>query len=168
MRVDGETLVSVWVSDNIFSLIGYTPEQALAPNWWWLHLHPDDHEVVAAGKTVLFAQGQLSHEYRFFGKDSQIIWVRDNQRLIRDQRGRPTEIVGAWLDISQRKHTESVQMARNAVLDQIVANRPLPSILDDIACHLETIGPDMRVSILLVDPRSGLLTNGAAPSLPAF
>jgi diguanylate cyclase (GGDEF)-like protein/PAS domain S-box-containing protein len=123
---------------------------------------------VAASKDILFSQGQLSHEYRFLGQDGQIIWVRDNQRLIFDPHGRPIEIVGAWLDISQRKHTESVQMARNAVLDQIVSNRPLPSILEDIALRLETIGPDMCVSILLLDPHSGLLTNGAAPSLPDF
>ncbi|MDD5390135.1 MAG: EAL domain-containing protein [Gallionellaceae bacterium] len=168
LRVAGENLRATWVSENMASLLGYTPAEALAPHWWWSHVHPDDRDAAAAGKTILFTQGEYAHEYRFQHRDGRYLWVRDDQRLLRDEQGRPLEVVGAWLDINERKRTESVQLTRNAVLDQIVANRPLPGILDDIARRLEAIGPDMRVSILLIDPRSGLLSNGAAPSLPDF
>ena len=54
------------------------------------------------------------------------------------------------------------------MLDQVVANQPLPDILHDIARRLEAIAPDMRVSIALLDPRDGRLRNAAAPSLPDF
>jgi len=107
-------------------------------------------------------------EYRFVLADGRIRHMESSGGVIRDSQGRPLRVVVVARDISERKQAEVVQLARNAVLDQIVANRPLAAILDDIARRLEAIGTDMRVSILLLDPRSGLLTSGAAPSLPAF
>jgi len=168
LRFKGEALHPAWVSENIENVFGYTPREALAPHWWWSHLHTDDRDAAVASKDTLFTQGECAHEYRFQHCDGRTIWVRDDQRLVRDEQGRPLEVVGTWLDISDRKRAETVQLTRNAVLDQIVANRPLPAILEGIAHHLEAIGPDMRVSILLLDPRSGQLNKGAAPSLPAF
>ncbi|OAH99684.1 diguanylate cyclase [Methylomonas methanica] len=168
LRVEGETLCPVWVSENIIHMFGYTPEDALTPNWWHSHLHEDDRAEAVAKSNTLFTQGRVVHEYRFLRPNGQIVWVRDELRLVVDQHNQPKEVVGTWLDISQRKRTESVQLARNAVLDQIVANQALPTILDDIARRLEAIGEDMYVSIMLLDQHSGLLTNGAAPSLPQF
>lgn len=52
-------------------------------------------------------------------------------------------------------------------MDLIVANQPLQVILKDIAQRLETISPDMLVSILLLDKLSGRLKHGEAPSLPS-
>jgi len=76
--------------------------------------------------------------------------------------------VAAFRDITERRQTQEVQEVRTAVLDHILAKAPLPSILEDIALRLEALRAGMMVSILLVDPATGRLTNGAAPSLPAF
>jgi len=132
-------------------------------------IHPDDREQIkqAFRDTVQTGTGQQA-EYRFVLGDGRIRHMESSGGVIRDSQGRPLRVVVVARDISERKQAEAVQLARNAVLDQIVANRPLPAILDDIARRLEAIGTDMRVSILLLDPRSGLLSIGAAPSLPAF
>jgi len=53
---------------------------------------------------TLFERGSLDHEYRFLKKDGSVIWIRDQLRLIEDQKGK--EIVGAWTDITRRKETE--------------------------------------------------------------
>jgi diguanylate cyclase (GGDEF)-like protein/PAS domain S-box-containing protein len=168
LRVEDNTVQPAWVSENILSLLGYTPEDALAADWWRSRLHPEDRDQAMAASATIFEKGNLTHEYRFLHHDDRAIWVRDDQRLIFDGHGRPLEIVGTWLDISAKKRAEAVQLARNRVLDQIVANRPLPEILEDIARRLEAIDMGMHVSILLLDARSGRLSHAAAPSLPAF
>ena len=168
LRVEAGTLRLVWVSDNITRLLGYPPEDALAPQWWHSHLYPDDRLAALAGHALLSARDHHVHDYRFCNGAGEVIWLRDELRLLRDTQGRPQEVVGAWLDVSEQKLAEAVQLARNAVLDQILANRPLPDILHDIARRLEAIAAAMRVSILLLDARDGRLYNAAAPSLPAF
>lgn len=156
----------IWVSENIERLFGYTPEEALAPDWWRTHLHPDDRKAALARQSVLLVEGQLTHDYRFFHRSGRTIWILDELRLIRGSNGQPVEIVGAWLDISERKQAEIVRQARQSALDLIVTNHPLPAILNDIAQRLETINPDMLVSILLLDVHTGRLGHGVAPSLP--
>ncbi len=159
---------ATWVSENISRILGYTPQEALAPSWWRMHLHPDDRTTALARSKQLLAENHLVHDYRFFDADGKTRWIRDEQRLIRDAEGHASEVVGVWLDISGDKREEAIQAARNAVLDQLVARRPLGEILDDLAHRLENLAPDMLVSILLLDPHDGRLYTGAAPSLPDF
>lgn len=166
LRFVDKVLQPAWVSENIERLLGYTPEEVLSPGWWCAHLHPDDREAVLARQSVLFAEGQLTHDYRFFHRDGRIIWILDELRLIRGSEDQPVEIVGAWLDISEHKQAEIIRQARQSALDLIVANHPLTVILNDIAQRLETINPDMLVSILLLDTHTGRLRHGVAPSLP--
>ena len=168
LRFVEQALNTTWVSENIQRLLGYTPEQAMQPGWWQMHLFPADKEPVMARQAKLMADNQLIHEYRFICADDRIIWIRDELKLIRDANGQPQEVVGAWLDISEHKRVDTVRQARQSALDSIVANRPLPLILDDIARRVEAIYPDMRVSILLLNPHTGNLKHGAAPSLPDF
>lgn len=163
----GKTLQSIWVSENIERLLGYTPEEALAPDWWYSHVHPDDREAVLTRQSVLFTDGQLTHDYRFFHRTGRIIWILDELRLVRSIDGQPLEIVGAWLDISEHKRAELIRGAHQSALDLIVTNHSLPVILNDIAQRLETINPDMLVSILLLDKHTRRLKHGVAPSLPA-
>ncbi|MCW5600794.1 EAL domain-containing protein [Nitrosomonas sp.] len=166
LRLVGNIPHPVWVSDNIEQLLGYRSDQVLKPDWWCSHLHPDDREAALSRQPDLFIKDRLSHEYRFLNSAGQAVWIKDEARLIRNSLGKPLEIVGAWLDVTEHKRAEVIRQARQSVLDQIVANHPLPAILDDIARHLETIEADMLVSILLLDPYTKRLIHGAAPSLP--
>ncbi|WP_300285958.1 EAL domain-containing protein [Nitrosomonas sp.] len=156
----------IWVSENIERLLGYTQEEALAPDWWISHVHPDDRERVVARQSVLMAEGQVTHDYRFYHRDGRLIWLLDELRLIRGTDGRPYEIVGTCLDISEHKRIELIRQAHQSALDLIVANQPLPVVLADITKHLERISPGMLVSILLLDKQAKCLKLGAAPSLP--
>ena len=72
---------------------------------------------------------------------------------------------GSLSDIHEHRHTQALQEARNAVLDRMLAQRPLQESLTDMALRLERISPEMLVSILRLD--DGLLRVLAAPSLPA-
>lgn len=106
LTVEGGRISSTWVSENISKLLGYSLEETLAENWWQSHLHPDDRDAALANAPILFNEGRLSLEYRFFRKNGSMLWVHDEQRLVRDDEGNPLQIVGAWNDITERKQAE--------------------------------------------------------------
>lgn len=157
-----------WVSSNIQRLLGYTEEQVLQADWWASHLHPDDWEDALARVSRLSDTHPVSHDYRFFNAAGQVRWLRDELRLARSGEGPSSEAFGAWHDITESKLAEQLRETRIAVLDGLMGNRALSQILGEIAGRLEAVHPDMRVSILVSDPRSGRLQTAAAPSLPDF
>ena len=71
---------------------------------------------------------------------------------------------GSLSDIQERRHSQALQEARNAVLDRMLAQRPLQESLGDMARRLEQINPQMLVSIMRLE--QGRLRVLAAPSLP--
>lgn len=166
LRFSKEGPKIVWVSENVERVLGYTREEILAPDWWKLHLYPDDRESALARQSVLMTEGKLTHEYRFYHRDGRVIWLFDELQLIQDAEGQPYEVVGTCLDISRRKQAELIRRAQQSTLDLIVTNQPFSVILSNIASHLEMINPDMLVSILLLDRQTRRLRLGAAPSLP--
>lgn len=72
---------------------------------------------------------------------------------------------GSLRDVHERHQTHHLQQARNAVLDELLGLHPLASILAGITSRLESLQPQMRVSIMLLDEHKRLHV-GAAPSLP--
>ena len=105
--VAGATFSPSWVSENVTRITGYEPDEALRPTWWLDNIHPDDRARVLAEMPALFATDQLTTEYRFRSKHGVYRWVHDESRLLRDAAGRPTEVVGAWADITDRRQTEA-------------------------------------------------------------
>ena len=168
LRWQHGTWAPAWVSENITRLYGYRVEEALLPGWWETHLHPDDRAAAAGALARIEAAGSLEHEYRFRTASGALRWLRDSQQLMRDGDGKPQEIVGAWLDITASKRQQQIDEARRTALDALIVERPLGEILDGIARRLEALDPELRVSILVVEPRDGRLYTRAGPSLPDF
>ncbi len=91
-----------WVSDNVVRLTGYAPDEMLRENRWLQHVHPDDQTRLVRGQEALHAAGQQTLDYRFRRADGKYVWIQDERRLLRDARGEPSEIVGAWSNASER------------------------------------------------------------------
>ncbi|WAC45275.1 PAS domain S-box protein [Pseudomonas sp. SL4(2022)] len=72
---------------------------------------------------------------------------------------------GSLRDMHERHQIQQLQQARNAVLDELLGQHSLQSILAGISRRLECLQPQMRVSIMLLDAHQRLRI-GAAPSLP--
>lgn len=106
LAIDGRRLVATWVSENIERLLGYTVAEALAPDWWWRNVYPDDRGQAMVRAETLLAAGQRTLEYRFMHRDGRLCWVHDEMRVLRDGDGGPVEVVGSWTDISASKHSE--------------------------------------------------------------
>ena len=106
LTVTAKRFESEWVSGSVKRILGYEVEEALAPDWWIGHLHPDDKEAATEKTSILMTQGHLVQEYRFQSKDGHYLWVQDEASLLRDGDGRPKEIVGFWTNITERKQAE--------------------------------------------------------------
>ena len=106
LKVEGGELIPMWVSANIWRLTGYTQKENKGAEWWAEHLHPEDLERVIGQVPRLLSEGYVSREYRFRHKDGTYRWVGDEQRLLRDANGNPTEVVGSWSDVTPRKQAE--------------------------------------------------------------
>jgi len=63
--------------------------------------------------------------------------------------------------------SEALSLLDKAVLETIMAQRPLASILETLCLKIEEQSPDLVCSVLLLAPDGQTLRNGAGPSLPA-
>lgn len=96
-----------FVSANAFNVLGYHPEEMIADqNFWFEHIHPDDHADIFSSLAMLFSEGKKTYEYRFLSSTGEYVWMHDMLKLIRDGNGNPIEVVGSLTDITERKSME--------------------------------------------------------------
>ncbi|MDM8348138.1 bifunctional diguanylate cyclase/phosphodiesterase [Pseudomonas sp. sp1636] len=106
-------------------------------------------------------QTGLRGEFRLLSRQGQLRWI-DIQL---DRSPSAKLLNGSLHDIHERHQEQQLQHARNAVLDELLARRPLAHILDGICRRLQDLNPRMLVSIMLLDEQQRLHV-AAAPSLP--
>ena len=96
-----------FISDNITQMIGYEPKEFLEdPSFWINHVHPEDVPRLLGEISKLLGKESHTHEYRFKHKNGQYIWVRDEMKLVRDNNGEQSEIIGDWVDVTKQKTAE--------------------------------------------------------------
>lgn len=96
-----------FVSPAIKTILGYDIDYCLQNTDFWIsNIHPDDREQAIANQQQLFETGHLVHSYRFRTKSGEYLWIHDELQLIHDENGKPKEIAGYWLDVSERKQAE--------------------------------------------------------------
>ncbi len=101
---------SVSWDGNVESIFGYRRDQmGRHVDWWRERVHPDDHERVeqAAKQAIRDGSPGWSAEYRFRRKDGSWAWVASRCAIEREASGRAVRAVGAMIDISRLKDTES-------------------------------------------------------------
>jgi two-component system, cell cycle sensor histidine kinase and response regulator CckA len=98
---------ATFVSDNVQAMLGYSSQDFLDdPEFWASHIHPEDAPRVFADLSHLFEHGSHIHTYRFQHQAGHYCWVRDECKLTYDQNHTPLEVVGYWVDITERKQAE--------------------------------------------------------------
>ncbi len=111
---------ATFVSKNVEAQFGYAPREFVGdPKFWVNHIHPDDAPRVFRQLPSLFDRGHHTHEYRFQHKDGTWRWMRDEMRLVRDTDGNPQEIVGYWVDITERKQAEDTLRRQALVFENM-------------------------------------------------
>ena len=96
-----------YISPNIKQQLGYETHEFLDdPEFWLSHIHPEDKARVFSERRHLFKNGRHSHAYRFEDKQGKYRWICDELQLQFDEQDKPKEIIGSWVDITERKEAE--------------------------------------------------------------
>src|SRR4029079_9767106 len=106
LQIKDEKFITEWVSESLKTLTGHERSEALAAGWWADHIHSDDRARVLAELPRVFTGDRLDLEYRFRHKDGGYLWLHNESRLLRDQSGDPLEVVGSWVDVTERREAE--------------------------------------------------------------
>ncbi|MDB6111788.1 MAG: Multi-sensor signal transduction histidine kinase, partial [Pedosphaera sp.] len=133
LRVNNDTLLPSWVSENIAQMTGYGPEETLSSQWWAEHLH------LTQGPHLLienFERNKLLEEYPLRRKDGTEVWIRDEKRLLRNAAGELVEVVGSWSDITERKLAEEAQRRLEAERGELLQRLQSVFNLMPIGCIL--------------------------------
>lgn len=107
-------------------MFGYGPEELEPTGEWWLsHIHPEDRDGVdAAIHSVIAGEGDnWAAEYRFQRADGTFADVFDRGHVFRDEQARAVRMIGAMLDLTERKRAEKALREMNETLEARVAER---------------------------------------------
>jgi PAS domain S-box-containing protein len=165
--------------DDAHLLLRYSQEQlGSAIEWRVERIHPDDRvRVVATLQGVLAGTGDLwSDEYRFLRGDGSWAAVLDRGSVIRDARGVPLRVIGATLDMTERRrgeHAQRLLAQASSLLDESLESENglnafvrllVPAIADVCVLHLMDTDGRMRLGAVaaeaphdrrLGEPRAG-------------
>ena len=95
--------------------------------WWSERVHPDDlGPIMAEYDEVLADPGATSWvaDYRFRKADGTYAQVLDRGHVVRDGDGRPTRMIGAMLDISERQREEQELQESRDLMQLIIRHDP--------------------------------------------
>ena len=115
-----EPFTSLYVSPQIESLLGYTPEEwAARPELAAERIHPDDGGRIAALACEARKLGiPTRSEFRFLARDGRVVWVLDQTIPVRDADGNVIHHQGFLLDITEQKRLEE-QLRQSQKMDAI-------------------------------------------------
>ena len=124
----------MWWNVGVRSFLGYPSDSVGADfTWWREHLHPEDRDrVIAAVRAVIDGGGRYwLDEYRFLCADGSYAFVFDRGTVLQDDEGRPIRMIGAMMDITDRKRAEEALRETNETLRTLIQASPLAiAVLD--------------------------------------
>ncbi|MBI2570195.1 MAG: response regulator [Candidatus Schekmanbacteria bacterium] len=116
---------TTYVSGNVKAQLGYSPDAFLtAADFWAKRLHPQDAPRVLACLESALTTGCFCGEYRFRHADGGYRWLRDEARVSYEAAGTPREVIGTWVDITDRKLAEESQQQSDRRYRALVESSP--------------------------------------------
>ncbi len=114
----------LWWNDSVQTLFGYSAESIEGNiNWWYERVHPEDRSRVVADIQAVVESAQLfwANEYRFLKADSSYADILDRGYVVRDDAEQPVRMIGAMMDISERKRVQE-QLVRQNLRSQLFSD----------------------------------------------
>ncbi|MDT8410414.1 MAG: EAL domain-containing protein [Wenzhouxiangellaceae bacterium] len=95
-----------WVSSNFERLTGYPQAEAQRDDWWGNHVHAEDRPALDAETSKIQPHQTLVQEYRVFDRDGNIRHIRDEKRLVPDDRNPGSgTLIGSWNDVTAARQS---------------------------------------------------------------
>jgi PAS domain S-box-containing protein len=113
-----------YLSQRVKSMLGFEPWKFIGdPEFWERHVHLEDLRPTMAQVPRLWKEGQHTFEYRFLHKDGTYRWIREEATVVRDAHGKPTEVNGYWIDVTEPKRLEEAlaKSQRLATIGELAA-----------------------------------------------
>jgi len=98
---------TIFTSKHVETILGYSVQAWTTQADLWINrIHPEDREWVLAFTARATEEGR-SHdfEYRMISADGQTVWLRNIVNVVVEN-GRPKEVVGISVDITERKRAQ--------------------------------------------------------------
>jgi PAS domain S-box-containing protein len=174
-----EKSTPVYVSPQIEQLLGYTAEEWVAdPDLFISSIHPEDRDWVLAeiAERNRRMAPSPSADYRLVARDGRIVWVQDDELVVRGDDGAPPTVHGYIQDISRRKRdsmrlellADVLSLANEELPPQEIIERTadrIASTLGDVAVTFVEVGADRTVQPRYTTRPAGLV--GRLPVIPA-
>jgi len=105
----------VWGSEQWLRLFGFEPDADVSYEMVFQRIHPDDREMVEPGvRHAVETATDYAGEYRVMLPEGTERWITARGRVYSDENGKPIRMLGAAIDITERKHSESqIEQQRN-------------------------------------------------------
>ncbi|HWK74343.1 MAG TPA: response regulator [Povalibacter sp.] len=106
-RLDQQFAGPRFMSEATAHAVGFSPEELIEKtSLWTSRIHPEDWPRVQAEVAAITEGDALATEYRWLCADGSQRVFLDRAVLIRNEEGWPLEILGACLDVTERRRVE--------------------------------------------------------------
>jgi PAS domain S-box-containing protein len=120
----GDFLVK-YISNNVRDVLGLSPTTFTEQRFFWsARVHPDDVPVFDDWWAKLITDGLAISEYRFVTPDGRVLWLHDECRLLNPNDADEPEVVGYFIDISERKRQDEALRIAQAGINHLVRHNP--------------------------------------------
>jgi PAS domain S-box-containing protein len=117
-------------------------------------LHPDDQLLREEAHTSALKTGKMSYEARIVNDDQSIKWVKVNGKIINDEDGNPTTIIGIIQDIHEQRRFEE------ELKKQVTENtEELRRSNDDLLHFANVVSHDLKEPVRKIKIFNSLLRN---------
>ncbi len=120
----------------------------------WLDLvHPEDREPAARRMQEALETGSFEAEWRVIWPDGTTRWIFGRAWAFKDDAGKPLRLVGAIVDVTERKEAELDVLRINAELEQRVGQRTLQleAANRELEAFAYSVSHDLRAPLRGID-----------------
>ncbi|MGD1001125.1 MAG: PAS domain S-box protein [Candidatus Brocadiia bacterium] len=149
----------IYANRRAAEFMGYTMEHLSKPGLSFLEerIHTDDRDSVRVARERFATADEsdvIEYEYRAKRADGQWRWLLVREALFaRAQGGSPKQILGAALDITDRKEAEERLKTANALLEPFVKETARKPYLDSVVKILSEVSGCRNVGLRLLNDR---------------
>jgi len=106
---DTKTLIPSFVSRHVEKLLGYSVDDWMSTQQFWLSIIPEqDKKAARDQRDAIFAEGESGVlQFPWRKKNGAIVWVEAHLSVMKDEDGKPIGLRGVTLDINDRKLAEA-------------------------------------------------------------
>ncbi len=149
IRTDGKLL---YISPNVSSVLGYTPEEFLEDEISWSDIvHPDDRQIGYESFSLLFSDNKpFNLTYRVIQKNGTVVWLHD--RSIRSYEQNGVIIAdGVFSNITEQKKAEEALIESEKRYRNFFTNTALAIAITDDSGNILEINDTMKRQLGISD-----------------